>query len=617
MQYEAIRLFFERAQDIKPDFEITQANAAAVAEICTRLDGLPLAIELAAARVRTLPPQALLARLSSRLKVLTGGARDLPERQQTLRAAIEWSYDLLMEGERQLFRRMAVFQGGTTLEALEAICNYDGKLEVDVIEGVESLISKSLLQQRDPENQADEPRFRMLETIHEYAREKLEESGESAEISEIFTRFYLALAEEAEPHLTGKEQERWLGALEAEHENLRAALRWTRANAAAADADASGLGLRLAGALWRFWRVRGYLTEGREQLAEALALTSAQPTDAVKAKALYGAGNLAAVQGDYKTASSLYEESLTTRRELGDKAGIAATLNSLGVVAHDRGDYNAACAYCEEALLIFRELGDKRGIALSLNSLGRAAHEQGDYEGARAYYEESLVLLRELGDKRSVALSLNNLGALAHERADYASQQKLYEESLGILRQLGDKRGIALSLNNLGVAAREQGNSAEARALFEESLSIRQELGDKWGIAHSLNNLGTIAHEQEDYTTERSLYAQSLAIFEALADRRGIAECLRGQARALACLSSETSEDRMPSHSSLERAAQLWGAEEALRQQLNAPLPHDEKSRYEQDVADARTRLGEEGFQQAWDEGRALRVEQAIALVLE
>jgi predicted ATPase/class 3 adenylate cyclase len=330
-QYEAVRLFIERATDVKPDFQVTNENAPAVAEICARLDGLPLAIELAAARVRMLSPAALLARLSQRLKVLTGGPLDLPARQQTLRNTIEWSYDLLTEGEKQLFRRMAPFSGGRSLEALEAVCNYDGQLGIDVFEGTGSLLSKNLL--REVEGSGGEPRFWMLETIHECAREKLEESGESEALGREHALYFLALAEEAEPHLTGAKQIEWLDRLEGEHDNLRAALRWARERRDArdaGDAEAGEMELRLAGALWRFWYVRGYQSEGREQLAAVLSGGHERSGGgSAIAKALSGAGMLAWAQGDFASARSLQEESLAIRRELGDRGGIAWALSNL------------------------------------------------------------------------------------------------------------------------------------------------------------------------------------------------------------------------------------------------------------------------------------------------
>jgi predicted ATPase/class 3 adenylate cyclase len=313
-QYEAVRLFVERAQAAKADFSVTNENAPAVAEICHRLDGLPLAIELAAARIKLLTPQAMLARLGNRLKLLTGGARDLPERQRTLRGTIRWSYELLEEGEKVLFARLAVFSGGGTLEAIEAICDAEGDLPVDVLDGVSSLVDKSLLRQEEEEG--GEPRFVMLETIYEYAREKLENSGEAETIKRAHAEYFLALAEKAEPKLTTAEQGAWLERLETEHDNLRAALSWSLGR------KDQELALRLGGALWRFWFLRSHLSEGLQWLGEVLSLRGG--FTALRAKALNGAGDLVWSQGNYDRAKELYEESLALSRQLGDKRGIAA-----------------------------------------------------------------------------------------------------------------------------------------------------------------------------------------------------------------------------------------------------------------------------------------------------
>ena len=401
-QYEAVRLFIARAQDVKPDFAVTNENARAVAEICARLDGLPLAIELAAARIRLLPPQALLARLSRRLALLTGGARDLPDRQQTLRAAIDWSYHLLTPTEQTLFARLAVFVGGGTLDAIEAICNTDGTL--DVLEGVESLVAKNLLRPED--GTAGEPRFGMLETIHEYARERLEESGAAEELR-WHAAYYLSLAEMVEPQLVGPEQGRWMARLEAEHGNLRAVLSWSRAT------DATETGLRLAGALWRFWWVRGYLNEGRAWLEDLLA-RSGEVATAMRAKALRGAGVLAWVQGNYGRATALFEEALALHRDLGDRRGIATALGNLGAVARYQGDYRRATTLYEEALARVRDLGDTHGIAIGLSSLGAVAWVQGDHRRATAQLAEALVLSQAVGDKTwNTAICLEVLAGVA------------------------------------------------------------------------------------------------------------------------------------------------------------------------------------------------------------
>jgi predicted ATPase/class 3 adenylate cyclase len=370
-QYPAVELFIQRARDAQPDFAVTNENAPAVAEICHRLDGLPLAIELAAARIRLFPPRAMLPRLGSRLKLLIAGARDLPARQQTLRSAIAWSYDLLEPAEQKLFRRLAVFVGGCSLEAAEAVGSAGGDLEIDVVDGAEALVSQHLLQQR--EGADGEPRFGMLETIREYGLEQLEASGEAEAIRRQHRDWYLALAEHAERGLYGENQTGWFDRLEREHDNLRAALAWTRAQGQSEE------GLRLGRALKEFWYVRGYLAEGREQLAKLLALPGAEVRTAARAKALHGAGGLANRQLELGPARALLEENLALFRDLGDQGNIARALRILGEVACGRGDYEEARAFIEESLAILRELGDKDSLGLSLYYLATVAHSEGNH----------------------------------------------------------------------------------------------------------------------------------------------------------------------------------------------------------------------------------------------
>jgi len=355
-QYEAVGLFVERARAVKPDFSITNESAPAVAEICVRLDGLPLAIELAAARIKMLPSKAMLDRLGCRLKLLTGGARDLPERQRTLKATIEWSYALLDEGERTLFGRLAVFSGGRTLEAIEAICDAEGDLPVDVFEGVSSLLDKSLLRQEEGPN--GQPRFVMLETVHEFAREKLGESAEAEEIKRVHAEYFLTLAEEVRPELKMANQLQWLESLEAEHDNMRAALTW------ALERKEVEVTLRMGGALWWFWSVRGYHSEGRRWLEEALAMDGRGSPEA-RAIALAGAGALAFDQGDLDRAQEACEEGL----ELLANEAREAKLNllvCLGWVAWEREEHGRAAELFEEGLALSREMRDTWWIATSL-----------------------------------------------------------------------------------------------------------------------------------------------------------------------------------------------------------------------------------------------------------
>jgi len=402
-QYEAVALFISRAQAVKPDFQVTNANAPAVAEICVRLDGLPLAIELAAARIKLLPPQALLARLERRLAVLTSGARDVPVRQQTLRNTIEWSYHLLDAAEQRLFRRLSVFVGGCQLSAVEAVCSAlgDGDGAVPVLDVVASLIDKSLLQQVEQVGEeGKEPRLRLLETIREYGLECLAASGEMEVTRQAHAAYYLWLAEEGEPELLGPQQAVWLQRLEGEHDNLRAALRWSLEQGETGQSQE--MALRLSAALWWFWLVRGHRSEGRAFLEQALA-ASEGVVASVRAKVLIVASQFALNQGDMDRAKALAEESLALSRQLRYTWGIGYSFNLLGEFASMRGNFAAARLLNEEALVLQRETGDQEQVTYSLAGLGDLASLQGEYTRGRTLLEESLAIHRELGNTRGIA----------------------------------------------------------------------------------------------------------------------------------------------------------------------------------------------------------------------
>lgn len=590
-QYEAVRLFVERAVAVKPDFAVTNDNAPAVAEICHRLDGLPLAIELAATRIKILPPQAMLVRLQSRLKLLTGGGLDLPARQQTLRGAIEWSYDLLAPEEQTLFRRLAVFVGGCTLHAAEEVCN----LDTDILDVIHSLVDKSLIRQEEADS---EPRFWMLETIHEYALEKLAEHDETAALKNRHAQYFLTMVEEIEPKLRGPEQFTWLTHLEKEHDNIRAALHRFVENG---DAES---GLRVTGALNRFWYVRGHITEGRRYTDEALATPGAAAGMAARGKALHNAGFLASLQGDLEPARHFLEESLEIRRKLGDRHGIASSVNELGSTAYRRGDYPTARANFEESLAIRRTLDDKRAIAVPLNNLGVLAVEQGDYARARELYEEGLRIFRDLGDKHSVASLLHNLGIVVAQEGDFATARALYEESLVLRREFGDKYGIAHVLHDLGIAAQQRGENAEARALYEESLALRRDIGDKLGIGWSLVHLADVARHEGEYAYATTLLRESIALFDESGDKRGIAACL-------ASIGSVAAAQAQP-----VQAARLLGASEGLFRAIGAVMSPIHRPGYDRDVAALRATLGEARFTAIWTEGQGIRPEVLAAYAL-
>jgi len=551
-QYSALALFVQRARAVKPDFDLGKDNAHAVATICARLDGLPLAIELAAARIKLLSPSAMLSRLESRLQLLTGGARDLPVRQQTLRGAIDWSYGILSPAEQMLFRRLSVFVSGCTLEAVEAVCNTKRDLELDVLDGVASLVDKSLLQQVEPG--AGESRVVMLETIREYGLEHLAASGEAAATKHAHSAYYLVLAEEGASTGADAVQTEWLDLFEREHDNFRAALDWL------IQTENADWGLRLGPALFRFWEMKEHLTEGRDRLTKLLKLKGAAARTNARARSLFAAGVLAGEQGDYASASALFQESLEIAREARDKWGIAIALNALAVNARDRGNIAAA----------------------------------------RSLSEENLAVWRELGDRAAVARSLSNLANIVKLQGDYALSRSLYAECLSIFKELGDRTGMAWALNYQGDVACGQGDSAGARALYEQSLAIFRELSDRWGIAASLADLGNLARDQRDYAASQSLYRESIRIFQDLGHKRGIA-------RLLECSACSAAAQAKP-----ERSLRLAGTAAALRQVLGAPLPPAEQSKLEKSLEPARLALTNTAASAAWLEGWAMPVEKAV-----
>ena len=446
--------------------------------------------ELTDTVLRRCPKVTVLVTSRERLGLLTGGSRTVPHRQQTLRAAIDWSYDLLSDAEKGLFCAISAFAGGWTLEAAEWVCEGDDFAAREVLDLLASLVDKNLVV---AEERGVTTRYRLLETVHQYAVERLQGRGKEAHWHRRHHAHFLALAEEAEPQLTGTNQKAWLDRLEAEHDNFRAAL--ARSLETVQDGEA---GMRLAGALARFWLVRGYLTEGRGWLSRLLAAMPAG-TSATHAKAHNWSGVLAWKQGDYRAAQASYEQCLAIRRELGDRKGIGAVLNNQGLLAYEQGDYPAARVLHEQSLAIDRELADQWGIAVSLIHLGSLAMIQGDSPSARAMYAESLAIFRELGDRGHIANALRSLGSLCSRQGDHPAARALYDESLAICRELGDRSGIARALYGLGVTARHQGDHSGAAALFEESRSIYLELGDREGTANSLNNLGHVAAARGDY----------------------------------------------------------------------------------------------------------------------
>ncbi|MGI8827271.1 MAG: ATP-binding protein [Chloroflexota bacterium] len=559
LRHDAVALFVERAQAVKADFSLGEQNASAVAKICARLDGLPLAIELAATRIRLFTPQALLGRLSNRLQILVGGGRELPDRQQTLRGTIDWSYDLLAPVEQTLFARLSVFSGGCGLEAAEVVCRDDVGSQLDILDGIASLVEKSLL--RQTEGTEGEPRFTMLETIREYGLERLAQAKDLDRVRRAHALYVLELVELAEPKLFGPEQVSWLNRLEDELDNIRAALEWAK------ECRETEVGLRVAGSLWRFWRARGHVNEGRRWLDAFVDRARAEgiPDSTGSGlhdytQALLWAASLAIDQGEYDSAQSDAEEALESQQRICDKGGIALALNVLGILAHYRSEHSRAATLYGEGLAHFREIESDWGIALSLNNLGALEIERGNSERAASYYEESLAIERERGDSWKVALLLNNLGDVAAEAGSHDEAQILNGEALRLHRELGYAAGIAESLTCLANAAAAQGGLQKAVNKYQESFSLHQRLGDKWGLTVCMEGLAAIA------------------------------------GRTGRCQS----------------AARLYAAASALRDVIGHPISPKDRRGYDEGLNVLRSALGADAFEDAWNSGRLMPSGEAI-----
>jgi non-specific serine/threonine protein kinase len=554
---EAVRLFVERARAARPDFELTERNVGHVEEVCRQLDGIPLAIELAAARLRVLGVEQIAARLQDRFQLLSSGYRTAPPRHQTLRAVLDWSHDLLVEPEQVLLRRLAAFAGGFTLDAAEAVCLVPSA-QVDgpqgVLDALLSLVNKSLVVVDS------DGRFHLLETVRQYAAEKLTAAGDDAAVRRRHLAWYLELAGQAESALRGAQQAGWLDRLEREHENVRAALRW--ALDGAPDVEA---GLRLGSAVWWFWRERGYASEGRQWLERALAAPGSEHVaPAVRGRALDAAGALAHSQGAYAAARSIVEAALALWRDQGDRHGMVASLNTLGIVAKAEGDHARATVLLEEMLREARALGETGRVATGLNNLATIAIDQGEYARARPMIEESLTLKRQLGDRVGIVAALHNLGDAAYHLGEYDAAATLLAESVTLSRALGATHRGAQSLHGLGMARLQLGEEASAITDLGQSLVLFRDMGDEWGMAL----------------------------------------CLEGLAQAAA---------RQRGH---HLAVQLFATAAVWREANGSPLPPNDRVEYERALDAARDQLGQAAFDAAWMIGAQMRLAQAIDAAL-
>jgi predicted ATPase/DNA-binding CsgD family transcriptional regulator len=581
-QVPAVALFMQRARALRPDFCLTHTNGPAIAEICVRLDGLPLAIELAAARIKLLSPQAMLAQLSgdfrARGALLSGGSQDLPGRQQSLRATLGWSYGLLNRAEQMLFRRLAIFTGGFTLEAAEAVAAApaieQGKMGAyTVLDLLAHLMDQSLLTHLlDTVDENDDvPRYALLDTLREFGLEQLAQSGELEQIQQVHAAYYLALAEEAEPELTGAERRFWLERLDAEHDNLLAALR------SALDRRDHATALRLAGSLWWFWYLRGYQNKGRRWLEEVISAAGIFPAPSGK-------------------RSAKPEPEIDRAMELSQ----ARTLAGAGILAHYQGDSSRTSALCGESLARFRRLGDKHGIAIALHGLAAVARSGGNYAAARAMYRKGLALFQEVGDKWFTEYTRFYLGVTFWLEGDWDAAEPLFQACMSGYSVLGDRKGISYAHFGLAHVALGRGHYAPARAHFEQALETKRGLGDRLSVGRILHGLGEVAFGQDDLAAAQDLHQQSAAIFHELHDLPLLFWSLDSMAGVAVAQGHPA------------RGVRLFGAAAALRSAIGVPQPPFRRARYERILALGRSQLDEATAAQAWAQGQAMTVEQAV-----
>jgi predicted ATPase/DNA-binding CsgD family transcriptional regulator len=592
LQYPVIALFRDRAQAVLPSFEVTAANAHTIAEICVRLDGLPLALELAAARIKLFPPEALLARLAQRLQILTGGARTLPERQQTLRRTLQWSYDLLSPAEQWLFRHLAIFVGGFSFEAVEEIWRSGGSSTSDALSGVAALLDHSLVQQDRLEG--EQPRLVMLETVREYGLACLAEQRETGESERAHALYYLAFAEDIAPRLRGGGlQVRWLKLLNQEQENLRAAL------LKLIECGEAALAVRMCAALSWYWVTRGSFREGQGFLEAALALPHSGVSPASRAQALCGAGDLALRQGNYTTAALLLEESVAGYRELKHTRGLAEALLNLGLVRAYQQHFAEARTLIEQSISLCREEEDTWLLGHGLDSLARLAWEQGDAEATRELSEESMRLGQEIGETRAQISPRKLLAAVALAQGDDARAAALAQELLTIAKTVGDRESVFSALFLLGTIAKGQGDDAQAVTLYQQSLALARETGTARNISLVDSRLGELASRQGDFLQANALYRESLSLAQTFEAKAVVGWSLLGLARIA----------RAQGHYGL--AASLLGAASA-RLNVTIDLNPAERADFEREIAVTRTYLGQETYAQAHEKGRSMTPEQAL-----
>ncbi|HEX6177087.1 MAG TPA: tetratricopeptide repeat protein, partial [Thermoanaerobaculia bacterium] len=545
----AVMLFLQRARAVNPSLTTDQQNIDAIAEICRKLDGLPLAIELAAARTRLITPRAMLSRIGERLKLLTGGARDLPGRQQTLRRTLDWSYELLSDDEQKLLRRLSAFAGAFTLEQAEAVADPFTQMEIDIVDGVGSLVDKSLVVRKGEED--GEPRFELLGVVRDYAAEQLVASGEEQETRKAHAAYYIVLTEEG-----GQRQEdnaAWLARIAREHDNIRAALEWTTVS------GRTDWGLRIALGVFAYWERSEHISEGRKRL-----------------------------------------DALLSRAEDGDSLLRARAMFSAAVLACTQKDWTVATERAEASRAMFRRLGDERGIAVCCNCLGVVATEVGALDRASEVFQEALSLWSAVGEEASYARSLMNLAMIGRLRGDHEAARQMYMETEALFRRLGDRASAAWALNHQGDVARELDQFDEAERLYTSALAAFREIGDSWGIASSRADMGTLARRQRRFDTAHAAYRDSLEHFTRVGHPRGVARVLE----AMAILAVEEEQH--------ERALTLAGAASRIREVHGAPLPEDERRDLDEALDRARRASDLDGARQPYQCGRCMGVTEAV-----
>jgi predicted ATPase len=601
-QSEAVAFFIERTQAVTAAFQVTNANAPIVAAICARLDGLPLALELAAARTKYFSPPQLLRQLDHALAVLSQGARDLPVRQQTLRRAIAWSYQLLTLPDQQLFRRLAVFVDGCSSEGAAYVCTTAHSRAGEILEGLLSLRDKSLLWQE--EQLEEHSRFRMLQVMREFGLECLEDAGETETTREAHAAYYLALAERAFPYQRTEKQKHWQARLEQEHANLRAALSFLLEHmhsAGAAGQSSESQALRLCLALSEFWRVGGYFREALAFFERALA-HGTSGIGGMEAEALYQMGRLKYLLDDYERAQRHLTESLTLYQAAGEQGGRAACLTYLGLIASTRGEFITARARLAEAEALCQEIGDSVQRALCLIDLARLSRMQGEYSQAQVLLEESLRLYQAAED-RYVPLPLTDLALLLFvSNQDLARAWALAEQCLAAWREMGEQQQSARVLSLLGRIQLAWEHGAEAQAWFEQALAIFREIGDRANTALVRIGLARVAILQGEPLAACRLFQKSLALLrETGGSLPDVPAALEGWGIALA------------SSGELARAVQLWGAASAQREALGTPMPPVERAAYERAVGAVRIQIGEKTFAEAMVQGRRMTLEEILS----